>query len=680
MQVVSVTPVVGLPQVNGWSQVIDHVYGGSHLIGTLSVAGANAGGVGRDIVTQILDQQPSTAQQVYEFVEYLSKITREQQCELSLTLGLFADGRCIISSVYGTAWLKRKNKVGALVESEGEVGLLEGTAQDDDTFIFSTQAARQFLPTIELQFGQGFDVDGVITSIVPAIHSLEDSSKSAVAFISTTARDQAKIEDLYKAANLIEEVERKVVEDRPIIGATSSAVGHASEWSVPAEFDSHEHQRDTAHSRIVEQPALENLQHIESQTTQFTQSIPATPVRRKISFTTWRARISDFVPSIKRLFSKKTYVGEHVSNRSLATILIGVVCILALLGGGVYYVLHLRAQRALASEMVAPFTTRIDAAKAAAGNDPLSARSNLDAIISELVALQSQYSETGSTQVRKALEEAVTEAQGAQQEISGQEAFSQLPIFYDLRLASSDFVTNLATVQGEKSIFIDSQKKQMIVLDLPTKQVFTKDLTALEPVVSISPQEENVAVVATGVFAIPLTADGAPTPIKEVGDSNRAAKFVNSFGSYVYIFNPEKRNIYRYSKSEGSFSDPIGWLQDPLGVPFESVTSFMIDGDVWISTQLGEIKKFTSGRAVAFEITGLQEAFETPVFLFTQEGAANLYVLEPEKKRVAIISKDGQFIREVRSDSLASATTFFVNEQLGRVFAISGSIVYEVGL
>jgi hypothetical protein len=76
----------------------------------------------------------------------------------------------------------------------------------------------------------------------------------------------------------------------------------------------------------------------------------------------------------------------------------------------------------------------------------------------------------------------------------------------------------------------------------------------------------------------------------------------------------------------------------------------------------------------------MEEQFSSTVFLFTQEDTTNLYALEPEKKRVVIISKTGQFIREVRSDSLTSATNFFVSEQAGKVFAVSGSIVYEVAL
>lgn len=133
-------------------------------------------------------------------------------------------------------------------------------------------------------------------------------------------------------------------------------------------------------------------------------------------------------------------------------------------------------------------------------------------------------------------------------------------------------------------------------------------------------------------------------------------------------------------ESNDTYSDPIGWLQGPLGVQFTDVTSLSIDGDMWLTTTDGTIKKFTSGKEASFTIVGLQERFSTPIWLYTRENTTNLYVLEPSKRRLVILTKTGEFVREVKSNSLASATGIFVNETLQKAFAVSGSIIYEITL
>jgi hypothetical protein len=632
MQVASVTPVVGLPQVNGWSQSIDRKYDGFHIVGTLAVAGDNASSVGRDIVGIILEQELKNAQHLYQFVEYLYSLARGKQCQLFVALGLFSEGRCTLCSIGGTVWLKRGEKVGVLVEAETEIALVQGSSFVDDVFIFATTQTQQFLPTVELQFGQGFDVDGVITSIVPAIHGLQDSSLCAISFINISQKHE-------------------------VVSQLDAQFASEQEGYEPQTTQTY-----------LEEAQKTSLQPVQS--SQYEKGIPLESVKK-------------FFTDLPKLFSSRTYVDQHTHKKSVLWILGLLVVVLLGIGIGIYFVLQARAERTFATELVTPYQTRIADAQKIAERDPTSARMAVEGVVAELMALQTQYSTTGRSSVVEKLDETIAIARTVQTEVSAKQEFADLPIFYDLRLASSGFLTTMSTIQGQRAIFIDSEKKNAVVLDLPTKQVAIVPLSDLAPVVAVSPQsEDSFAVVAEGIYAVPLAQDGQQRVIKEVGDSNRAATFINTFGSYVYVFNPEKRNVYRYTKSEktDTYSDPIGWLQDPLGVSFESIKSLMIDGDVWFTTDVGEVLKFSAGRRAAFSVSGLSEPFSSAIFLFTQEATTHLYVLEPEKKRLVILSKSGQFIREVRSNSLLSATSVFVSDELQKAFVVSGSIVYEIAL
>jgi hypothetical protein len=145
--------------------------------------------------------------------------------------------------------------------------------------------------------------------------------------------------------------------------------------------------------------------------------------------------------------------------------------------------------------------------------------------------------------------------------------------------------------------------------------------------------------------------------------------------------NRTQNNIFRYDTSEeGDESKPVGWVQSGQGIDFMQVQSMAIDGDVWLTTQTGEVQKLTGGKVSEFTITGLKEPFSSPITLFTKPDLTNLYILEPQKSRMVVLNKTGQFIKEVKSNNLAGATAVVASEKYQKAFALSGSLVYEMGL
>jgi DNA-binding beta-propeller fold protein YncE len=113
---------------------------------------------------------------------------------------------------------------------------------------------------------------------------------------------------------------------------------------------------------------------------------------------------------------------------------------------------------------------------------------------------------------------------------------------------------------------------------------------------------------------------------------------------------------------------------------FSQITSMAVDGDLWLGTKTGQVLKYTSGQPIAWNPAGLQTPLSTAVLIDTSETLTQLYVLEPAKQRLIVFDKSGQFLKELKSPTLASVTTFAVNESLKKAFLVSGSIVYELAL
>ncbi len=278
--------------------------------------------------------------------------------------------------------------------------------------------------------------------------------------------------------------------------------------------------------------------------------------------------------------------------------------------------------------------------------------------------------------------EQIVSDQSSVKQVVNVEDTGDLPIYYDMRLAAPGFVATIAAGNQDFIFAIDTQQQTGLLLNMTTKQVISK----VDPIfsrarsVAVIPGEGFV-ILSSGIYLIPFTAtELIPQILKEEGDSNRQASLIGAFGPYVYVLNPAKRSLYRYAKQKEGYSNPIGWLQDPLGVAYDTVTSLTVDGDVWVTTAAGELKKFTAGKITSLSFAPVEPKIANPIFLATTEESQALYILEPAAKRIVIYSKDGQFLKQIISPSFAAAQTLIANFSGNTLFIINGSLVYALNL
>jgi hypothetical protein len=168
--------------------------------------------------------------------------------------------------------------------------------------------------------------------------------------------------------------------------------------------------------------------------------------------------------------------------------------------------------------------------------------------------------------------------------------------------------------------------------------------------------------------------------IKQTGESDREANQLESFGPYLYLINKNKRNIYRYYYHNDQLSEPIGWLIDKQGLSFEQINDLAVDGDLWLTTKSGQIMNFSKGSQVDFQIKGLGSLPNSPLTLSTNEQIDRLAVLEKQNKRLLILTKDGQLINEIKSNELSGVSSITFNSNGQKIYALSGSIIYEITL
>ena len=690
MSRITVTPVVGLPQFAGWSQVAEStLVAGCRVTCVFSVAGQHAGSVGRDLANKIADFYWYDIEQLHDFLTQLVIYAQENNCALEFALSVLKHTTSVFATYSGAVLLRRLPKAGVILGSEGEIQIIQGKWLPEDAIVITTGHSYQFLSEIEQKFLQGYDADSIITSIVPSVHAQSDSSLSALAFITAT-EIFADEQELYAPA----ERDSVVFPDSPVSGETAKRAASDDGSFRPQtteHFISTSGQEQAATFSHVMTPTVESsaqgqpkkailstiartplvlLQFLARSIVRYPMALPQVIIAAVRSVRTAAsggvARRLRRAPSVANLSGKK--------NRYLVvlTVLVAALIVAAFF----WYSSQKQAEQAHITELLAPIESQAAAIAQLATADPIVAREQMGELIQQLDSMEK---ENADNQFVVQVIDKRTELMLFLESISGLDELAVLETFYDLRLIRSDFIASTMQLSGDILVVLDREKKQIATLSLSTKQVHTADFSDKSVITDVTIKDAVVYVLANGIYSYPYDQPENITEIKPEGDSNKDAKLIVAYDRYVYIINPAKRALYRYAKQDEGYSDPVSWMKSVSGIEYDTISSLSIDADVWLTTSTGSIRKFTSGRPEIFELRGIAP-FTTAIYAHTTEQLENLYVLEPKLSRVVVIDKKGDFIREVRSETLAAANGVVASETEQKILVVSGSLIFELPL
>ncbi|GEM_PF-1894230 len=147
-------------------------------------------------------------------------------------------------------------------------------------------------------------------------------------------------------------------------------------------------------------------------------------------------------------------------------------------------------------------------------------------------------------------------------------------------------------------------------------------------------------------------------------------KFVDfaTYGRYVYLLSPSDNQIYKYQKGAGGLESKIIWLKDSSDM--SKAVSLAIDQYIYVLTSDGQVKKYYTGEEYIdengnkFSLKQPLDPLASPTRIYTSTDQANLYVLEPSRKRVVVFDRNtGGLIKQIVNDDLADARDIFVDAE-----------------
>ncbi len=667
MQSITLTPIVGLPQFDGWSQVVsssDHSF-----VCVFSILGENAGNVGRDIVDILKDFYPQNPQDLHQKLVSIDEIVGNKNCDIQLCAGLFNTEKSFFGAKNASICLKRGEKVGKILSADNQIIVLEGNYKVDDVFVLFTRSADVFYEEIRQKLSQGFDVDTIITSVVPGLRSIENSSLSAIGFMNFGEVVISALEE----ESVFDAISEEEAEDEV---AELQSGGVAEDAEVEQQVETHNYA-----SVLDEEFEIDsiNQSEIKNIKPKFNKDF-----YKKINFNRVKNVSGVILGIVAGLASKLRPSGDvyvqRGNNRKLIRKVLPVVLVIMVVIGLVFYQLYKRNESIdQLNQKLAPIKESLAEIEKRAEDNPIAVRDQTEQIILTL------QEEKDSVADKKYLVEIVNKvllpAQEFYESIAGKEELATLPIFYDLRLVKSDFISSRVVLDGEIAYFLDKGTAQIIQLNLKNKQAEVLPISDLSNPKDISLNGNSLFILTNEKILGFGLKDDTNRDVLTLDDTRKSSTLIVMYGSTIYLLNPDQRNVYKYTANdEGDYSDPTSWVRSAPGIDMSLIDAMVIDGDIWLADENGNIYRLRSGNKQEFEIVGLPDEFISSLSVYTTEDLENLYILDADKSRIVVLDKDGQFIKEIKSISLASGSDLIVNEDGTVAYVVSGAEIFEVGL
>lgn len=215
--------------------------------------------------------------------------------------------------------------------------------------------------------------------------------------------------------------------------------------------------------------------------------------------------------------------------------------------------------------------------------------------------------------------------------------------------------------------------------------VETRDHSSLPSLLRASTPKENDTVIFLGNAQSIGTLDPTNQTISPktivYPTTGAAPNDIALYNRRAYILDAKNNQIYRHNPTATGYDKGAPWIQTQReGSALTDATSIAIDGDIYILTTSGEIKKFVAGDEEVFSITGLDPTLSNPTELFTYTDVNYLYILEPTNKRVVVLDKTGKLIKQYTAAEWKNPTGMSVDEKNKTVYVLDSNTVYSFSL
>lgn len=154
-------------------------------------------------------------------------------------------------------------------------------------------------------------------------------------------------------------------------------------------------------------------------------------------------------------------------------------------------------------------------------------------------------------------------------------------------------------------------------------------------------------------------------------------KLISAYNVYLYALDVKNNLIYKHGPSTTGYGQGAPWLKETKKL--DDVSSWAIDGAIYLAKNNGEIWKLENGRQQNFSLKGVEPAVSSPARIWTNSEAQFLFILEPTQKRIiAWNKKDNQLTAQYIAEELTEAKDLSVDEKNKIIYLLGDKKIRQI--
>ncbi len=147
----------------------------------------------------------------------------------------------------------------------------------------------------------------------------------------------------------------------------------------------------------------------------------------------------------------------------------------------------------------------------------------------------------------------------------------------------------------------------------------------------------------------------------------------------LYTLDKNNGQLWRFEAIRAGYGAGTSWIKSaPL--PTGEAHDVAIDGDIFITTEQGKVRKFANGLEQAFPQEEISPALASAVKIWTYQDMTFNYLLDTAEKRLVVTDKTGRLVKQITTTAFNAPSDMVIDEVNKTAYIVDGSKVLKIGL
>ncbi len=237
------------------------------------------------------------------------------------------------------------------------------------------------------------------------------------------------------------------------------------------------------------------------------------------------------------------------------------------------------------------------------------------------------------------------------------------------------------SIANDNLVSVDPANNTLVLVSPTTKASKTLALPAESPrVLSATVNGANVILLTEERLA--LLAEPAKEKVGIISftfTNASSVKAVQAYNGRLYLLDPAKNMIWRYSASGNSYGQERGYLKQTDPALAEG-TSLTIDSNIYVGLANGQIKRYLSGEESPWSVRNVDPALANIQAMWAHADSDRIVILDRSGKRVLVVTKDGTLLTQFTSERFNDLRDVTVDPKTKKIYVVNGSSIFQLDL